>query len=282
MREKVALRSRSMLKKWFQSPGCCVQPSLGETVKKHASGFSYGKILHSAHIINFFGALFLLAWVLCLGTTSVWAEEQITEIEQSSEASVNESLVPETADSELIATPQVKKSKFRGNSYQIKNNITLEPFGLIFGTGTLEYEHMMDRNTSLALGLKFTGPSSEATLDESGFGWKHNAIGLQGAFRFFPLKKFYAPRGLWLGPTVEYIYDYYNDFGTSVKDINVLAEVGWKFILSERIGFVFSPYIGIGYSWGIGEPIMVYEGTKQLAPHPGIMGLLGCAIGIGF
>lgn len=226
-------------------------------------------------------AISMLVWVMCLGLGSAWAESRTMETKPSSNVSVAVFSDSESSDSELTITPPSERALIRGRSRQVQNCFTLEPIGIIVNMATLEYERMMGFNTSFAVGFKFTGPSSRVTFDESGFGWNHTALGIQGALRFYPLKSFYAPRGLWFGPTVEYVNDYFNEFDASVRYINALAEVGFTFVFNDRLGFVVSPFIGVGYSWSKGDPIYTETG-RLLAPHAGFTGVFGCRIGLGF
>jgi hypothetical protein len=221
----------------------------------------------------------MLTCIFHLGLISSWAETGTAGAEPSSDTTAIALSNSVAANSEFNPTLPMERSKLRGASNKIKNDITNEPLGLLAGTATLRYERMISRNTSLVAGLKFAWLANYnmSTGDQI-----RTIIGAEGAFRFFPLEKFCAPRGLWFGPTVEFINSYYNEAGKSLMNVNMLAEVGWKFISGDRVGFVVSPYIGVGYSWGMGGPIMNRYNGDLLAPYSGLTAVIGCELGMGF
>jgi hypothetical protein len=172
------------------------------------------------------------------------------------------------------------RSLISGYTRHIQNCLTLEPVGLVFGLATLEYERMLGRDFSIAAGYKFNQPSRTYDFADD-VGPTLTYWGWQGSLRYYPLKKFYAPRGLWFGPTFEHVNKYYDDYHALFQYTNVLAEAGFKFILVERWGMVVSPFLGLGYSWCKGDAIKRQD-CDPILPSSGIAFVLGCAVGLGF
>jgi hypothetical protein len=214
----------------------------------------------------------LLAMVLTAGTSPAWAKTKSSKTKTK------------TSHTQVAESTSETSNSLEGTGSSINQDITLEPLGFIFGAGTLAYEHLINRNSSWVAGVKFGG----LTLGD----WQYGAFGVEGAYRFFPLKKFRAPRGLWFGPAVEimnYSWSYHNPYDNytasiSTTYVNLLAEAGWQFIFgSESAGFVLSPYLGMGYSLGMGTTTLDYYGTTETIPNGGgFTAFIGCSLGFGF
>ncbi len=218
-------------------------------------------------------------------------QEAVSEVSQSTPENgisinprvlLNEKKVTLVTD---IGYPMFPKlpSMIKGSTNEIKNTFTIEPVGFGFGAATLEYERIIGGKVSFSVGFKFNIPESSVYFDDSKE--RHTYWGWQGSMRFYPFKDFYAPRGLWFGPTWESINTQYNDYNNTIfTNTTMLTEVGWGFMLKDHFGLMVSPFVGLGFTWGSGKPIIKsFNGMEErINPYTGVTFVLGCHIGVGF
>lgn len=154
---------------------------------------------------------------------------------------------------------------------EIGNSITVNPLGFVGWGPDIEYEAVMDPGSALAIRAKFGGWS----LGD----WSNTAIGGGLSWRFFLNDELKAPRGLWVGPAVDLLNvtaGYQNEPGVSTLFTSIYGQLGYKWVFGQKIGFVLSPYINLGYSMG---SITVLDNT--LSANGFLFGL-GLAIGVAF
>lgn len=84
---------------------------------------------------------------------------------------------------------------------------------------------------------------------------------------------------MWVGPAVDLLNvtaGYQNEPGVSTLFTSIYGQLGYKWVFGQKIGFVLSPYINLGYSMG---SITVLDNT--LSANGFLFGL-GLAIGVAF
>jgi len=127
-----------------------------------------------------------------------------------------------------------------------QSSVTVNPIGLAYGIANLEYEHLLGADTAGAARVNFFS---------RGLGdFNANAIGFGASYRWFaPLGTTEAaPRGLWYGPSVDYLQvnaKFAGDNSTS-SFFQVSGDIGYKWILAETANLVLSPFAQLGYMLG--------------------------------
>jgi hypothetical protein len=151
-----------------------------------------------------------------------------------------------------------------------RHSITVQPIGLLFGIGNVEYEGMISNNNAWAARLDFFS---------LGLGdWNTSGIGVGASYRFFPIKKIRAPRGLWFGPAVDImnVSSKYLGQTNGSAFVSILGEIGYKWLFGNEVAFVVSPFADLGYTVG---SLRIGDSTL---PWGGFTFGLGCSIGIAF
>jgi hypothetical protein len=148
------------------------------------------------------------------------------------------------------------------SSRGLPNAVTIDPIGVAFGVGNLEYQRLITPTSALAGRVLF--------------GW---GFGVGASWRFFLLDNVRAPEGLYLGPGLD-LYGYTYNFGgqsASAMFFMPKADFGYRFMfpMSERISFVLAPNLSLGMSFGsVSVGGSTYSG--------GFFFGLGCGLGIAF
>ncbi len=174
-----------------------------------------------------------------------------------------------------------KRNMFIGRSREIQQNLKIEIGDvLFFGQSSLEYEHLLSQDTSLAMSVK-CGYVTDGWWESSES--EHSNLGGEVLLRFYPVERFYAPRGFWVGSAVGYMKETYPTRGEITWHFwNVAVKAGWQLVLGKPTwGFTISPYLGVGYTKGYGDKVMGYRRTV-LTPYEGLYPQLGLMVGLAF
>lgn len=150
------------------------------------------------------------------------------------------------------------------------NSLTLQPVGLLFGIGNVEYENLLSDTNAIAARINFFN---------WGLGdWNTSGIGAGVSYRFFPLHQEQAPRGLWYGPAVDILNVSSTFEGASGSSlfVSILGEVGYKWLFGREIALVVSPFLNLGYTIG-----SLQIGDSSL-PWGGLTFNLGLSAGVAF
>lgn len=153
--------------------------------------------------------------------------------------------------------------------------ITVNPLGFIGWGPDVELELMISESNALAIRGKFGGWSIGD--------WKNSTLGGGVAYRWFLQEENYA-KGLWVGPMFE-LLSLTTEFGdndavsTMIYSFNF--QLGYKWVLGKKVGFVISPYVNLGYNMG---DIAVNDifGVSQTQDFSGVNFGLGMAVGVAF
>lgn len=153
----------------------------------------------------------------------------------------------------------------------IGNSITINPLGFVGFGPDIEYERVLGSSMAFALRGKF----GEFTLGD----WSLTSVGGGFGLRFFPQEENPAPRGLWVGPTVD-VFQLSGGFKgqpqTKSMFYDVYAQLGYKWLLGRSVAFVLSPYIKLGYESG------TLDSGGENFKVSGMLFGLGLDIGIAF
>jgi len=152
-----------------------------------------------------------------------------------------------------------------------KNSLTLEPVGLYWNIGNVELEHLFERRSAWAFRANYSNYHSAD--------WIAPGLGGGASFRYFPLPRLRAPRGLWFGPAADVLVtnvEHRNRIATGVLT-GLGAEIGYKWLFGRKVAFVVSPFAKAQYWFG--------DIAVDRDPYPAFHGLhtyLGVSIGFAF
>ncbi|MEW6515277.1 MAG: hypothetical protein AB1439_00035 [candidate division FCPU426 bacterium] len=159
---------------------------------------------------------------------------------------------------------------------EISSNITVNPLGFIGWGPDIEFETAMGDTNALAVRGKFGG----WTLGD----WTTTSVGGGLSWRFYLNDDLKAPRGLYVGPSVDIlsVTSSIKDGGSGTSMIySIYGQLGYKWIFGQKVGFVLSPYINLGYNMGSVSATNSL-GDSDSVSFSGFLFGLGLAIGIGF
>ena len=168
-----------------------------------------------------------------------------------------------------------------------KNEITINPFGLFWGSFNIEYEGVLSKKNTLAIRFNFFSHGW-------GFGG-YSGVGIGASYRFFLLGTLgtkAAPAGFWIGPALD-IISVSTDYGnykwgwaapstSSDVYVNIACEAGYEWLFENFFGksahLVLSPYALLGYRFG--SPT-TYSGITALG-YGGIFFNIVASAGVAF
>jgi hypothetical protein len=134
--------------------------------------------------------------------------------------------------------------KAQDNGHQ--NAVKLNPLSLIFATGNVAYERALSSNTSVQLGIFYTGVGIS--------GLKYSGLGITPEFRFYVAGNKQVMNGVYVAPFVRYQH-----FELKIKDSNPEESatyssfgggglIGWEKTWTS--GFVLDIFAGPAYNSG--------------------------------
>lgn len=155
-----------------------------------------------------------------------------------------------------------------------KNAIKLNPLSLVFATGNVAYERVVTRNTSIQLGVFYSGVSIS--------GLKYTGLGITPEFRVYIAGDKQALNGVYVGPYVRYqsfsLKDKNSNDEAKYTSVGGGAIVGWEKAWSS--GFVLDVFAGPAYNSG---KVKERTGNSNFNVAGGIDGFgLRAGINIGF
>jgi hypothetical protein len=125
-----------------------------------------------------------------------------------------------------------------------QNAIKINPLSLIFATGNVAYERAVSENSSIQLGVFYSGVSIS--------GWKYTGLGITPEYRIYFAGNRQALNGVYVGPFVRY-----QNFSLKSKESDSKAEyssfgggaiIGWEKTWAS--GFVLDIFAGPQYNSG--------------------------------
>lgn len=125
-----------------------------------------------------------------------------------------------------------------------QNAIKLNPLSLIFATGNVAYERAIGENSSVQLGVFYSGMSISSV--------KYSGLGITPEYRFYFAGNRQALNGVYVGPFVRY-----QSFSLKEKDSDSEAKftsfgggavIGWE--KTWESGFVLDIFVGPAYNSG--------------------------------
>lgn len=168
------------------------------------------------------------------------------------------------------------------------NVVKLNTVSLALKTGSFFFEHQVNSDHSLNLGLFVTNYSSSSSVFNHKTQW--TGFGLTGEYRTYTGGE--ALHGFFIGPYLRFQnYNYTETFsfsgGTPVEDKATLTTfggggvLGWQGLIKNR--FSIEPFLGLGYAAGDVDNLDDNHGT--LTVQNGIRGVevrVGLNVGIAF
>jgi hypothetical protein len=125
-----------------------------------------------------------------------------------------------------------------------QNAIKLNPLSLIFATGNIAYERAVSENSSVQLGIFYSGVSIS--------GLKYTGLGITPEYRFYVAGNKQALNGVYVGPFVRYqsfsLKDKDSDSEAKFTSFGGGAVIGWEKTWSS--GFVLDLFAGPSYNSG--------------------------------
>ena len=125
-----------------------------------------------------------------------------------------------------------------------QNAIKLNPLSLVFATGNVAYERAVSENTSIQLGVFYSGVSIS--------GLKYTGLGVTPEFRVYFAGNRQALNGVYVGPFVRYqsftLKDKDSDSEAKYSSFGGGAVIGWEKTWAS--GFVLDLFAGPQYNKG--------------------------------
>jgi hypothetical protein len=125
-----------------------------------------------------------------------------------------------------------------------QNAIKLNPLSLVFATGNIAYERAVSENTSIQLGVFYTGVGIS--------GLKYSGLGITPEFRIYFAGNRQAMNGVYVGPFVRYqsfsLKDKETDAEAKFTSIGGGALIGWEKTWDS--GFVLDIFAGPSFNSG--------------------------------
>lgn len=127
---------------------------------------------------------------------------------------------------------------------QYENAIKINPLSLVFATGNIAYERAISENSSIQLGVFYSG------LNISGL--HYSGLGITPEMRFYVAGHKEALNGIYVGPFVRYqsfnLKDKDNDEEAKFTSFGGGAVIGWE--KTWQSGFVLDIFLGPAYNKG--------------------------------
>ena len=125
-----------------------------------------------------------------------------------------------------------------------QNAIKLNPLSLIFATGNVAYERAVSENSSVQLGVFFSGVNIS--------GLKYTGLGITPEYRFYIAGQKQALNGVYVGPFVRYqsftLKEKESEAEAKFTSFGGGAVVGWEKTWAS--GFVLDLFVGPSYNSG--------------------------------
>lgn len=151
-----------------------------------------------------------------------------------------------------------------------KSDVTIQPFGLLFGTAYLEYETALTGGSSVAARLNYNNfKISDLSITGVGGGL---------SYRFYPGSEGNAPEGFYIGPGADIRSVSASSGGETASSLfySIAAEIGYRWMWGEKTAFVLVPSISLGMNGG-----SISVGSLK-ADYSGFGIGVGLGLGIGF
>lgn len=171
----------------------------------------------------------------------------------------------------LLLTAVIASSIFAAKAQDAKNTIKINPLSAFLSTGSVFYERKLDENSSLQLGVAYSG----LKLNDIGY---HGVV-ITPEYRFYTGKK--AIEGLYFAPFLRYqhfnVKANENEGNLSTYGGGILLGRQWVF----TTGFALDLFAGPSYSSG---DYKITAGSEpNLSGNIEGMGIrIGIALGLGF
>jgi hypothetical protein len=140
----------------------------------------------------------------------------------------------------LIVTATALKAQDNG----AQNAIKLNPLSLVFATGNIAYERAVSENSSVQLGIFYSGVSIS--------GLKYTGLGITPEYRFYFAGNRQALNGVYVGPFVRYqsftLKDKDSDSEAKFTSVGGGAIIGWEKTWDS--GFVLDVFAGPAFNSG--------------------------------
>lgn len=125
-----------------------------------------------------------------------------------------------------------------------QNAIKINPLSLIFATGNIAYERAVSANSSVQLGIFYSGVAIS--------GLKYTGLGITPEYRFYIAGNKQAMNGVYVGPFVRYqsftLKDKDSDSEAKFTSFGGGATIGWEKTWAS--GFVLDIFAGPSYNSG--------------------------------
>ena len=126
----------------------------------------------------------------------------------------------------------------------VQNAIKLNPLSLVFATGNLAYERAVSENSSVQLGVFYSGVSIS--------GLKYTGLGITPEYRFYFAGNRQALNGVYVGPFVRYqsftLKDKETEDEAKFTSFGGGAVIGWE--KTWQSGFVLDLFAGPAFNKG--------------------------------
>lgn len=144
----------------------------------------------------------------------------------------------------LAASLLVAATALKAQENGAQNAIKLNPLSLVFATGNVAYERAISANSSVQLGVFYTGVGIS--------GLKYSGLGITPEFRFYFAGNRTALDGVYAGPFVRYqnftLKDKETNAEASFSSFGGGAIIGWE--KTWQSGFVLDIFAGPSFNSG--------------------------------
>lgn len=145
----------------------------------------------------------------------------------------------------------------------------------INGEFRLVYERMLANQHSIIVGASYNYKSPifallDAMSDSISIPVNINGYRVQGAYRFYPIKKLKAPNGLYVGPHFSYqslfLTDKHSKDYIELSNFFAVAASGYQIVTKKRVSIDFN--VGIGYQKTWYKEVLYNGNQPQTIKYP--------------